>query len=802
MAPRSGAAAAGLRRNAVTPNPSLAASEAELPDDPRLMQAVQEYLAELEAGRRPRRHEFLRRFPDLERPLAQCLDGLELVHKAAAQGQEDEKAANDPARTPAEISPTHVDSVPANPLGDFQIIREIGRGGMGIIYEAVQLSLGRRVALKVLPFAATLNPKHLQRFENEARAAAQLHHTNIVPVYYVGCERGVHFYAMQLIDGQSLAAVIEEIRSQESGIRGQESGVRSPESEVKGQKSVGNALTGSPLSLTLSTNRSSKPRDFYRTAAQLMVQAAEALEYAHQCGIVHRDIKPANLLVDKHGRLWVADFGLAAFHADVALTQTGDLVGTLRYMSPEQSLGQRTLLDQRTDIYSLGATLYELVTLKPIFGGDNRQELLRQITHDEPRPPRTLEKSIPVELETIIIKAVAKHPADRYASARDFAADLQRYLDDQPILAKRPTLVDRARKWSRRHPSVVAAAVLLLLVCIAGLLVNNWMIGQEQAKTQAALANERQRAADAQRALDLLVEVAEQELAQRPDLQALRRRLLETALNYYQDFIETHGGDAGAQAALAAGKQRVRLILDELATLEGANLLHLATHPDVHRDLKVGDEQKRQLVLLRDRSWDQFLTNLRDQPPHSPEGRRQKLYELAKTQEAGMSEILQPHQIKRLRQIELQLQGPRAFLDSYAVDSLKLSGEQRRKIRDIKDEAMSAMFAKSFGMGPPGIGSFEKGGLKIVFDGKGPPPLGPGEFGKPRNFDEIHRREMEQILALLTPEQLLQWQALIGLRFEGEVRRPFVGGFGGAPRGPAGPPPPRPASETSKDAEK
>ncbi|MCI0639208.1 MAG: protein kinase [Gemmataceae bacterium] len=179
---------------------------AELPDDPRLMQAVQEYLAELEAGKRPSRHDILRRYPDLAQPLAQCLDGLDLVHKAALS----EPSA--PGR-PSPLAES-AEALAANPLGDFKIVREIGRGGMGIVYEAVQLSLGRRVALKVLPFAATLDAKHLQRFRNEAQAAAQLHHTNIVPVYAVGAERGVHFYAMQLIEGQSLADVIRDMRRQ------------------------------------------------------------------------------------------------------------------------------------------------------------------------------------------------------------------------------------------------------------------------------------------------------------------------------------------------------------------------------------------------------------------------------------------------------------------------------------------------------------------------------------------------------------------------------------------------------------
>src|SRR5262245_6760984 len=180
-------ASAGSFEHLATP---AAGDGGDLPDDPRLMAAVHEYLGLLEAGRRPNRQEFLRQIPDLAGPLAACLEGLELVYKTSLR-------ENLPPSGQAASPPTSSDVLPANPLGDFQIVREIGRGGMGIVYEAVQLSLGRRVALKVLPFAATFDAKYLQRFHKEAQAAAQLHHTNIVPVYAVGCERGVHFYAMQ-----------------------------------------------------------------------------------------------------------------------------------------------------------------------------------------------------------------------------------------------------------------------------------------------------------------------------------------------------------------------------------------------------------------------------------------------------------------------------------------------------------------------------------------------------------------------------------------------------------------------------
>src|SRR5262249_20786180 len=297
-------------------------------------------------------------------------------------------------------------------LGDFRILREVGRGGMGVVYEAEQISLGRRVALKVLPFAATMDPRHLQRFQNEARAAASLQHPHIVPVHAVGCERGVHYYAMQFIDGHSLGQVIEELRTTK------ESNHRGTENTEKRQQTVVSSL----CSLCLCGSN-----DFFKRVAEWGIQAAEALEHAHSVGIVHRDIKPANLMIDSHGALWVTDFGLARTAADAGLTMTGDVLGTLRYMSPEQALAKHGLVDHRTDVYSLGVTLYELLTLDRAFGGRDREELLRQIALEDPVPPRRRNKAAPVELETIVLKALEKNPADRYATAEELADDLERF---------------------------------------------------------------------------------------------------------------------------------------------------------------------------------------------------------------------------------------------------------------------------------------------------------------------------------------------------------------------------------------
>jgi tetratricopeptide (TPR) repeat protein len=365
-------------------------------------------------------------------------------------------------------------------------VREVGRGGMGVVYEAEQLSLGRRVALKVLPFAATMDPRHLQRFQNEARAAASLHHEHIVPVHAVGQERGVHYYAMQFIDGLTLAQFLERQRQ----------GGQSPRPDEPTADHAPAASPSADTSPQACATTVPAPRDaaYFRRVAEWGVQAAEALEHAHQLGIVHRDVKPGNLMLDGQGKLWVTDFGLARVGADSGLTLTGDLVGTLRYMSPEQALAKRVVLDHRTDIYSLGVTLYELLTGQPAVRGNTREEILRQIVFGEPKPPRQLNRAIPTDLETIILKAMAPEPERRYATAQELADDLRRFLEGRPVQARRPTAVQRARRWARRNRTLVgalAAGLALALAVLAGSV--GWVL-RDQAARQA-LAEEKVREA-------------------------------------------------------------------------------------------------------------------------------------------------------------------------------------------------------------------------------------------------------------------------------------------------------------------
>jgi serine/threonine protein kinase len=421
------------------------------------------------------------------------------------------------ARVLAELERSKAGSspVPAQPaaatetgvLGDFRLIREVGRGGMGVVYEAEQISLNRRVALKVLPFAGTFDQRHLQRFRNESLAAAQLEHPHIVDVHGVGTDRGVHYYAMRLIDGQTLAQVIADLRLSlvDSPNQCRQAAEPAPSQPpdtpatapyVPGPAGVDNQKPKieSSTAVALTTERSNTSKEFFRRVAELGQQVAEALEHAHEQGIIHRDIKPSNLMLDSRGKVWVTDFGLAHVQSEKSLTMTGDLLGTLRYMSPEQALGKRVVIDQRTDIYSLGVTLYELLTLQPAFAGTDRQELLRQIAFDEPRPLRRLNPAIPSELDTIVRKALEKNPVDRYATAQELADDLRHWLEDRPIRARRPGWVQRLRKWGRRHRAVVTAAGMVLFLTIVGLTVSLLLIGgayREETK-QRKLATEAQ----------------------------------------------------------------------------------------------------------------------------------------------------------------------------------------------------------------------------------------------------------------------------------------------------------------------
>ena len=430
-------------------------------DDPRVVAALAEYMEECEHGHEPERAEFLARYRSIAAPLRECLDGLDFVQHAAGEFSPPPGAVAEPVLSPA--APASHSVV----LGEFRIIREIGRGGMGVVYEAEQLSLGRRVALKVLPAAASLDQRHCQRFQIEAQAAALLHHDHIVPIFGVGSDQGAHYFAMQLIDGPSLTRIIQDLKAEI--LPEPMDGSGEPEGERPGSSDHDR------VAHARSSVHSSLVRMRCRETARLGLEAAEALEHAHQLGVIHRDIKPSNLLVDGRGKLWVADFGLARLpQEEHDLTRTGDLVGTLRYMSPEQVRAERGGVTSATDVYSLGATLYELITLRPAFASKDRHELLRTILHDEPTSPRKINPAVPRDLETIILKALEKEPSARYATAAELADDLRHFLADEPVRARPPGPVNRTIKWVRRHRMAVGISMIALIFTLAATSLTLW----------------------------------------------------------------------------------------------------------------------------------------------------------------------------------------------------------------------------------------------------------------------------------------------------------------------------------------
>jgi len=440
-------------------------SDASLKPDPVGVLA-EEFVERLRRGERPSISEYCRTHEGLAPRIRELFPSLVMIEQLGPGADESLDSLLFSADGRRHAAPVRI--------GDYRILCEIGRGGMGVVYEAVQESLGRHVALKVLPRHAAADEKSLERFRGEARTIARLHHTNIVPVFEVDQDEGVSFIAMQYIRGQGLDTVLADLQTGRSAadtsgvLRAARLGASPPELPP-GENDADDRAALLGVSAEPSSNSSSgtnaRPRRYFRTVAQMGVQVAEALEYAHRRGVVHRDIKPSNLLLDTSGVVWITDFGLAKSEGD-ALTYTGDIVGTLRYMAPERFTGQS---DPRSDVFSLGATLYELLTLRPAFDCTERAQLMQQVMQSDPPRPRTIDPRIPRDLETIVLKAIDRAPAARFASAGQMAEDLRRFLADQPIKARRTWIWERTWRWCRRNPAIANSIALALLAFLLGL---------------------------------------------------------------------------------------------------------------------------------------------------------------------------------------------------------------------------------------------------------------------------------------------------------------------------------------------
>ena len=349
-------------------------------------------------------------------------------------------------------------------LGHWVIEREIGRGGMGIVYAAVHEDTKVHAALKFLPATGGLDQRRLDRFRQEAEIIQRLAHPNIVRLHSVEHVAGHHFLVMQLIDGISLDRVVGSISTHNSSSARTTIERDQRPSQSKDSSSAANDEW-------LNEKLFGQGQDRFRYIATLIQQAAQAMSYAHSQRVVHRDVKPSNLLVDRNDVLWIADFGLAQIQGEHGLTATGDLLGTLRYMSPEQAMASRVTVDHRTDVYSLGATLYELLCGDAAFQADDRKELLRQVLFDEPTALKKKDADIPVPLQIIAEKAMRKDPRQRYSTAGEMADDLFRYLSDSPIRARPMRFWEPALRWCRRNPALAVSlltVVTLIVVLAAG----------------------------------------------------------------------------------------------------------------------------------------------------------------------------------------------------------------------------------------------------------------------------------------------------------------------------------------------
>ncbi len=475
-------------------------------------QLLESFLARLRRGERPSLEEYAARCPeraDEIRELFPALVEMEQLKPAVANG------ANPPDQPPPRPASPHPER-----LGDYRILRVIGEGGMGVVYEAEHESLSNRVALKVMHPRFRADGSHVRRFRREARSAARLHHTNIVPVFDFGEQDGICYYAMQHIAGVGLNDVLGDVRRlRENSAGAGEARTPGGEDDRRTEPIGGSAslvarglVTGhfaiapatptgsdaptvsldpgqgsqtSPVSAADSrpaapsavapevdpgsSSFARQPESIYfREIARLGAQVADALDHAHRQGVVHRDIKPSNLLLDAQGNVWVADFGLAKLVEEEGFSQSRDLVGTLRFMAPERFRG---VTDRRGDLYAVGATLYEMLALRPAFDERDQIQLIDRITHQPPAALRQHDRRIPRDLETLVLKAMAKEPKDRFATAGELRDELRRFLEGRPIRSRPVPTYERFWRWCQRNRMLaaasIAAAVLLAFVLVS-----------------------------------------------------------------------------------------------------------------------------------------------------------------------------------------------------------------------------------------------------------------------------------------------------------------------------------------------